>query len=148
MGFAPLERMPTSTKVLVADIPEMDEKLRECLPGQELTFVRTMVEALKALRHDGFQLVVIGLYFDESRMLELLQYVRSLPAYKEVPLICVHGGDHLNLSDAVMKNIDVAVKALGGAAFLNLRDGSLDYTKDCSFLDRVATESGTSVRPN
>ncbi|HEX9434149.1 MAG TPA: hypothetical protein VF936_15340 [Burkholderiales bacterium] len=147
MGFAPLERMPTSTKVLVADIPEMDEKLRECLPGHELTFVRTMVEVLKALRHDGFQLVVIGLYFDESRMLELLQYVRSLPAYKEGPVICVHG-DHLNLSEAVMKNIDVAVKALGGAAFLNLRDGTLDYKKDCSFLDRVATESGTSVRPN
>jgi hypothetical protein len=59
----------------------------------------------------------------------------------------VHG-DHLNLSDAVMKNIDVAVKALGGAAFLDLRDGGLDYTKDCSFLDRVATESSTSVRPN
>src|SRR5258708_33804555 len=107
MGFAPLERMPTSTKVLVADLPEMDEKLRECLPGHELTFVRTMVEALKALRHDGFQLVVIGLYFDEPRMLELLQYVRSLPAFREVPCVCVPG-DLLNLSEALLNKIDVA----------------------------------------
>jgi len=133
--------------VLVADIPEMDEKVRECLPGHELTFVRTIAKAIGALRHDGFQLVVIGLHFDDSRMLELLQYVRALPAYREVPVICVHG-DHLNLSEAVMKNIDVAVKALGGVAFLNLRDGALDYRKDCSFLERVATESGQSGRPN
>src|SRR5258708_9166546 len=140
MGFAPLERMQTSTKVLVADLPEMDEKLRECLPGHELTFVRTMVEALKALRHDGFQLVVIGLYFDESRMLELLQYVRSLPACKEVPVICVHG-DHPNLSEAVMKNIDVAVKALGGAGFLNLRQGGLGFTQGRKFFAPPAARS-------
>jgi DNA-binding NtrC family response regulator len=125
----------------------MDETVRECLPGHDLTFVRTMVEALRALRHDGFQLVVIGLNFDESRMLELLQYVRSLQAYREVPVICVHG-DHLNLSDTVMKNIDVAVKALGGVAFLNLQHGALNYEQDCGFLDRVAAETGTGLRPN
>jgi len=138
--------MPQTAKVLVADIPEMDEKVRECLPGHELTFVRTMFEAMRALRHDGFHLVVIGLHFDESRMLELLQYVRGLPAYKEVPVICVHG-EHLNLSEAVLKNIDVAVRALGGAAFLDLGAG-LHHWQDCSFLDRVAAESGTSVRPS
>jgi DNA-binding NtrC family response regulator len=139
--------MPTSTKVLVAAAAEMDEKIRECLPDHELTFVRTMMQAIHALRHDGFQLVVIELHFDESRMLELLQYVRSLPAYGEVPVMCVHG-DHLNLNEAIMKSINVAVKALGGKAFLNLRDGALDYKKDCQFLDRVASETSASLRPN
>ena len=139
--------MPATTKVLVADVPEMDEKLRECLPGHDLMFVRTMQQAIRELRHDGYQLVVIGLEFDESRMLELLQYVRSLPHYKDVPVICVHA-DNYNLSEAVMKNIDVAVKALGGLAFLNLGDGVLNYKQDCAFLDRVAIESGTSVRPS
>ncbi|HUQ73564.1 MAG TPA: hypothetical protein VM183_02475 [Burkholderiales bacterium] len=139
--------MPTKTRVLVANVPEMDEKISECLPGHDLTFVRTMTEALRALRHDGFQLIAIGLDFDESRMLELLQYVRSLAAYKEVPVVCVHA-EYLNLSEAVMKNIDVAVKALGGVAFLNLGDGVLNYKRDCAFLDRIAAESGASVRPN
>jgi len=139
--------MPTSAKVLAAAAPEMDDKLRECLPGHDLTFVRTMGEAIRALRSDGFQLVVIGLDFDESRMLELLQYVRSLPAYREVPVTCVHG-ERVNLSEAVMKSIAVAVKALGGVAFLDLRDGALDYQKDCGVLDRVAIESGSSIRPN
>jgi len=147
MRLARAAGMPSTAKVLVADVPEMDEKLRECLPGHDLTFVRTLYEAMRALRDDGFQLVVIGLNFDESRMLELLQYVRSLPVYREVPVICVHG-DHLNLSEVVMKNIDVAVKALGGVAFLNLRDGALDYQKDCNFLDQVAVETGSGLRPN
>ena len=138
--------MPNPVKVLVANAPEMDETIRDCLPGHELHFIRTMSDALRALRHDGFQLIVIGLEFDESRMLELLQYVRTLSGYKEVPVICVHG-DHLNLSEAVMKNIDVAVKALGGVGFLDLRDGALKYQQDCSFLGRVAAE-GTPLRPN
>ncbi len=139
--------MTGKTKVLVAASPEMDEVIRECLPGHELSFVRTLVEAMRSLRHDGFQMIVIDLNFDESRMLELLQHVRTIGHYKEVPVVCVHG-DHQHLSEAVMRNIDVAVKALGGVAFLNLEDGSPDHPRDCSFLDRVAMESGTSVRPS
>jgi CheY-like chemotaxis protein len=125
----------------------MDEKLKECLPGHDLLFVRSMAEAIRSLRRDGFQLIVIGLEFDESRMLELLQHVRALPTYKEVPVICVHA-EQMNLSEAAIKNIDVAVKALGGLAFLNLRDGALDYKRDCSFLDKVAVETGSGLRPN
>ena len=138
--------MPTPTKVLAAATPEMDEKLRECLPGHELTFVRTMEEAIRHLRHGWFQLVVIGLHFDESRMFELLRYVRGQPMYKDVPVVCVQGIEFL-LSDAVLKNIDVAVKALGGTAFVDLRDNSLALREHCHFLDSVATE-GATLRPN
>jgi CheY-like chemotaxis protein len=139
--------MAIHANVLVAAPSEMDEKIRECLPGHQLSFVRSMFDAMSALRHDGFQLVVIDLEFDESRMLELLQYIRTLPKYREVPVVCVHG-DQLTLSEAVMKNIDIAVKALGGAALLNLGDGALAHQRDCSFLDRVAVASGQGVRPN
>jgi hypothetical protein len=139
--------MTTTTRVLVASTPETDDKVRDCLPGHDLTFVRNMSEAVRALRHDGFQLVVISLEFDESRMLELLQYVRALGHYRDVPVVCVHT-EYLNLTEAVLRNIDVAVKALGGLGFLNLGEGVLNYKKDCAFLDRVAIESGQSVRPN
>jgi PleD family two-component response regulator len=139
--------MPAPARVLVADVPEMDEKIRDCLPGHDLTFVRTMYDAIRKLRHDGFQLIVIGLDFDESRMLELLQYVRSLAGYRDVPVVCVHA-EQMNLSEAVLKNIDVAVKALGGLGFLNLADGAINYKQDCSLLDQVAIESGQRLRPN
>jgi CheY-like chemotaxis protein len=139
--------MPVPAKVLVADIAEMDEKIRECLPGHDLFFVRTMYEAIRALRHDGFQLVLIGLEFDESRMLELLQHVRALPAYKDVPAVCVYA-EQMSLSESVLKNIDVAVKALGGRGLLNLGEGAIKYHEDCAFLDRVAIDAASGLRPS
>ena len=134
-------------RVLCAAIPELDDKLRDCLPGQDISFVRTMHQAVSALRRDGFELLVIDLNFDESRMFELLQYVRALPKYRDVPVICTYA-DHVNLTDAVIRNIDVAVKALGGMAFLDLRDGSLAYHADCRRLGAMAAGSGGLSAPN
>jgi CheY-like chemotaxis protein len=128
-------------KVLVADIPEMDSTLRDCLPGHELIFVRTMREAISALRRDGFDLILIGLHFDESRMIELLSHVRGLEKYRDAPVICVQGIE-VNLPESVLKSIDMAVKALGGTAFLDLRDGARKFREHCGALERVALRSG------
>jgi hypothetical protein len=133
---------PAKARVLVAADAEMDERMRDCLPGHELNFVRTMHQAVGELRRDGYQLLVIELGFDESRMFELLQYVRALPKYRDAPVICVYG-DQQNLSGAVIRNIDVAVKALGGMAFLDLREGSIAYRPDCRVLGRVAGNSAS-----
>jgi DNA-binding NtrC family response regulator len=133
-------------KVLVADVPEMDERMRECLPEHELVFVRTMREAATALRHDGFSLVVIGLHFHESRMFELLSYVRSLRAYKDAAVVCVQGLD-IMLPEAAMRTVDMAVKALGGTAFVDLRDAAQSFQTHCGFLSRAANE-GRPLRPN
>ena len=133
-------------RVLCAAIPELDDKLRDCLPGHEISFVRTMHQAVAALRRDGFRLLVIDLNFDESRMFELLQYVRALPKYHEVPVICTYA-DHVSLSDAVIRNIEVAVKALGGMAFLDLRDGSFAHHADCARLGTMAAASSGLAAP-
>jgi|SRR5689334_19593917 len=135
----------SQAKVLVADIPEADEKIRDCLPGHDLHFVRTLGAAVRELRRDGYQLIVIDMHFDDSRMFELLRYVRSLPTHKDVPAICVQC-EEVMLSEAVLKNMEDAVKALGGTAFVDLRDGSHVLRKHCDFLSRVALEAG--LRPN
>lgn len=133
-------------KVLVADVPEMDERMRQCLPGHALVFARTMTEAMATLRHDGFSLVVIGLHFDESRMFELLTHVRSLAKYEDVPVVCVQGLEFV-IPEPVMKTVNMAVKVLGGTAFVDLRDEALDFRRHCDYLDRAAGE-GASLRPN
>lgn len=132
-------------KVLVADIPEMDQTIRDCLPGNELQFVRTLPEAIAALRRGAYHLIVIGLHFDESRMFELLGFVRGLECYRDVPVICVHGTDS-GLSRGVMKSIDVAVKALGGTALLDLRERSPALREHCSFLERAADAGGAGLQ--
>jgi hypothetical protein len=133
-------------KVLVADVPEMHPRIQDCLPGHECVFVTSLREATKALRHDGFSLIVIGVHFDESRMFELLNYVRSLPVYKDAAVVCVQGTD-LVMPEGVMRTVDMAVKALGGTAFVDLRDQALDFRSHCDFLERTASQ-GTPLRPN
>jgi PleD family two-component response regulator len=136
----------SQAKVLVADIPEADEKIRECLPGHDLHFVRTLGAAIRELRRDGYQLIVIGMHFDDSRMFELLRYVRTLHQHKDVPVICVQC-EEVMLSEAVLKNMEDAVKALGGNAFVDLRDGSHVFRNHCDFLNQVAAHA-SHVRPN
>ena len=133
-------------KVLVADVPAMHDRIRECLPGHELVFASSMTQAMAALRHDGFSLMVIGLYFDESRMFDLLTHVRSLPVYQEAAVICVQGLEQ-TLPEPVMRTVDMAVKALGGTAFVDLRDESRHFRSHCDFLDRSASK-GAPLRPN
>jgi hypothetical protein len=133
-------------KVLVADVPEMHDRIRECLPGHELVFASSMAQAMVALRHDGFSLIVIGVHFDESRMFELLTHIRSLPIYKDAAVICVQGLEQ-TLPEPVRHTVDMAVKALGGTAFVDLRDQSHHFRTHCDFLDRVASE-GSSLRTN
>src|SRR5581483_7470927 len=138
--------MANNARVLVADVHDADDKIRECLPGHELVFVRTLSDAIRALRADGFKLEIIGMHFDESRMFELLQYVKALPEYSEVPVICVQCME-VALADAVLKNMDDAVKALGGTAFVDLRDHVTHFRSHCEFLGRLVGET-TSLPPN
>ena len=133
-------------RVLIADVPEMQPRIEECLPGHECVCVDSMAEAVVALRHDGFSLIVIGLHFDESRMFELLTYVRSLRTYKDAAVVCVQGMDIL-LPEAAMRTVNMAVKALGGTAFVDLRNEALDFRRHCDFLDRAARD-GNPLRPN
>ena len=130
----------SQAKVLVADIPEADDKIRECLPGHDLHFVRTLGAAIRELRRDGYQLIVIGMHFDDSRMFELLRYVRTLHQHKDVPVVCVQC-EEVMLSEAVLKNMEDAVKALGGNAFVDLRDGSHVFHNHCQFLNQIATQA-------
>ena len=133
-------------KVLIADVPEMHPRIQDCLPGHDCVFATTMREAMLALRQDGFSLIVIGLHFDESRMFELLSHVRSLPVYKNAAVVCVQGLDVV-MPEAVIHTVDMAVKALGGTAFVDLRDQSIEFRHHCDFLERAASE-GAPLRPN
>ena len=72
-------------RVLVADTAEGDRRIAAILSGYELRFVRTLEEARCALQDDGIDLVLIGVHFDDSRMFDLLRYVRANPG-KVVPV--------------------------------------------------------------
>ena len=60
----------------------MDDRYAAALAGWELAFVRTVSEAREALAAARRDLVAIGVYFDDSRMFDLVRALRSEDALK------------------------------------------------------------------
>ena len=56
------------TKVLVADIPENEDRMRRILAGHELSCPDTLEKAEQLLRERTFDLIVCTVFFDESHL--------------------------------------------------------------------------------
>ena len=105
-------------KILVADVPQMDARYSASLAGLELAFVRTLAEASQALADQRYDLVAIGVYFDDSQMFELVRAVRNDETQNEVPIVCVRGGPGFTAVTA--RTLEATLKALAADEFVDL----------------------------
>ena len=134
-------------ELLVADAPEMGSVIRWCLFDCDFTFVDTFAEAVNKLGEKVFSMVLIDLHFAESRMLDLLEYVRSLAQYENVPVVCVQG-TNLPVNPVVLDSLKFAVKALGGRTFLDFRQEGEPLQQACQALRQIlAFEVGLRISP-
>jgi PleD family two-component response regulator len=106
-------------KILVADVPELDARLVAQLPEERLYFVRTLDEALRALQHDDFDLLIISVHFDDSRMFDLLRQVRTHGRNKAIPIICVREPG-FGFTAISSRTLEVTCRALDANAFIDL----------------------------
>ena len=105
-------------KILVADLPHMDGRYSAALAGWELAGVRTLSEACQALDAGPCDLVVIGAYFDDAQMFDLLRYIRADEAHSEVPVICVRGQPGFTAVSG--RTLEMTCKALAADTFIDL----------------------------
>jgi hypothetical protein len=106
------------TRILVASVPQAYTRLFAVLSGHELSFARTLTEAQTALDRDGFDLVMVGVHFDESKMFELLQYVKADARYTQVPLVCFRGvAANDAKTELVEGSVEAACKAVNASFF-------------------------------
>ena len=84
---------------------------------------------------------LIGLHFDESRMFDLLRYVRADGKYARVPVVCFRG---VVVPDAkgkiVLEAVELACKAIGANAFFDLTsftDDTRGHAAVKRFIDGV-----------
>lgn len=109
--------MTSAGDILIA-ATDVDDRLLHCLADCRATFVRTFEEAQQVLRSRLFKMILIDLNFDNVRMFDLLHYVRSLPGFHGVPVLCVQACEAgAGLSAA----FDRLVRMLGGRGFVDLR---------------------------
>jgi DNA-binding NtrC family response regulator len=105
-------------KILVADVPHMDGRYTAALAGWELVWVRTLAQAHQALEAGPCDLVVIGVYFDDSQMFDLLRYIRADEEHSEVPVVCVRGQPGFTAVSG--RTLEMTCKALAADTFIDL----------------------------
>lgn len=106
--------------ILVADDAVSFAAFRDALvTGRPVLHAATFEQAKAALRElPG--LVVCGCHFDEGRMYDLLRYLKALPGGSGVPFLAVRCAPGDLLDDALYESVKIAVRALGGNAFVDL----------------------------
>jgi CheY-like chemotaxis protein len=123
-------------RILVADIPESDRRLIEVLNGHELVFARTLAEAQRVLAHTRFDLILVGVHFDDSRMFDLVRHVRG-GAQNEPPVACVRS--HRFVSPALsIEGLEIATRALACNLFLDLTNYPDDASGNAEVRKRLA----------
>ena len=105
-------------KILVADVPQMDGRYSAAFAGCEMVFARTMSEAHQALDAGRYDLVAIGVYFDDSQMFDLVRALRSDDEHSEVPIVCVRGRS--GFTAVTGRTLEVTLKALAVDEFADL----------------------------
>jgi hypothetical protein len=106
-------------RILIAATPDDVDAMKRILGTRhELTAVYFMSEALKGLQNQEFELVMIGVHFNESRMFELLRNYFDTPKNANTPVICFSVHD-TEMMRKMYLSINGACKALGAWMYLD-----------------------------
>lgn len=110
----------SAPRILVADNADSFEAFRAALTSAfQLSTVTTLEAAKKALETPP-ALVVCGCHFDEGRMYDLLRHMKATAGLVRVPFMAVRCVEGELLDDTLYESVKIAVRALGGNAFVDL----------------------------
>jgi response regulator RpfG family c-di-GMP phosphodiesterase len=114
--------------ILIAATPD-DVAAMERILGQRHQFIvaSTRSEALAKHKETAFDLIMLGVHFDDSRMFDLLREINKIPENADNPIICFCTRD-TPLTRTMHESIDVASKALG--AWMYIDQHEYNVTKD------------------
>lgn len=123
-------------RVLIADEPIGASFLQSLLADEhELLIVDTLKIAVETLWQRDFDLIIIGVHFDDSRMYELMTECKSIPTCIGKPIICFCTRETV-LTRTMHESIDVSSKALGAWMYIDQHDYNVKKNPDAE-LKRV-----------
>lgn len=123
-------------RILIADEPDGAAFLQRLLePEHGLIVVSTLKIALETLRQQIFDLIIIGVHFDDSRMFNLMAECKTIPECANKPIICFCTRD-TPLTRTMHESIDMSAKALGAWMYLDQHDYNVKKNPDAE-LRRV-----------
>ena len=110
-------------RILTAVAPDAEERVRRILAGHELLFVNALGAAKAALENDRIALIFVGARFDESRMFDLLDYLRKDAQHKKIPIVAAIVAPTTMTAETV-SGLAHTTKIFGASVFVNLNDFS------------------------
>ena len=116
-------------RILTAVAPDAQERVRRILTGHELLFVQNLGAARAALENNAIRLIFVGARFDESRMFDLLDYIRKDAQHKKIPIVAAIVAPTV-MSEETVRGLEHTTKILGASVFVNLNDFSDDETEN------------------
>jgi hypothetical protein len=108
-------------RILTAVAPDTEERVRRILTGHELLFVNDLHAAEAALEKVRIELILIGARFDQSRMFDLLDYIRGHAEHKKIPIVATIIAP-TKMSKETVAGIKHTTKLYGASLFINLND--------------------------
>lgn len=115
--------------ILCAVAPDTEERIRRILAGHDLQFVGDLPAAHDALESGRIRLILVGARFDESRMFDLLEYIRRNAEHKKIPIVAAIVGVTSMRKDTVA-GLAHTTKIFGASVFVNLNDFADDETEN------------------
>lgn len=107
-------------RILIADTQEKDSFIQHLLkPKHEPVVVTTMSQAAIELKRQAFDLIIIDLHFDESRMFDAMHLVKAIPKNADKPVICL-GSQNSSVTRAVSDSLSFTARAIGAWMYLDL----------------------------
>jgi hypothetical protein len=116
-------------RILTAVAPDTEERVRRILAGHELVFVNDLQAAEDALQNDAIKLIFVGARFDESRMFDLLDYVRKDAEHKKIPIVAAIVAP-TTMSAETIAGLKHTTKIFGASVFVNVNDFPDDDTEN------------------
>jgi CheY-like chemotaxis protein len=123
-------------RILAAVRPQGGVAVRRALGEYaEVTPVFTYDDALAALRTKGdFDLVLCGVFFNETRALDLVRAVRK--EFPSLPVVCCRIGDRV-VEPVMSEAMGIAAKSVGAVAYIDMPLLHADHTTDVDFRSQV-----------
>jgi hypothetical protein len=107
-------------RILIAGIEESNPRLSAIFGDCDVTFVDRMAEAEAALV-EPYDVMLIAVRFDESRMFDLMRYLKANPALSRMPVICYRSSRRSLIATPLgRQGVELASRALGASDFLDL----------------------------
>lgn len=120
-----------SPRVLAAVSRGLEPRIRAILHECELYFVRTGAELVRSLDESRWDMLIVGMHFDESSAIAALE--RVLARGETFPVVCVRGMPFGRLGQPALDALRMALGELGAQNFIDL----LEYPDDALGNARV-----------